>query len=437
MAEAIEPQDRERLPAGIAIPSGPAGCAQTSRVDDDAGAVAEDVRLVLAGPGEIATSPVKAVLPDVFRRRMEAFEYRGFKGPSVAMDRCLDHARKLAPFRQPVLVYGETGVGKREMAAAIHRGSQRPGDLVTVECNSIPPELMASHLFGHAKGAFTGAVYKQVGLIESAKDGTLLLDEVENLPLGVQKMLLMLLDSKNANMRFRQVGDHSHKDYKVRLICATNVDLKQMVSDGKFRADLFHRISTLQLHMPPLRERGDAYIDGLIRHLLAEIHHENIAELGFDAPFKIDPALADQMAKYPWPGNVRELYNVICQACINAAGRGVLGAVIQADDLPNGFAEELSEATAQGRESRAVSPESTDPSTMPTYAGMGDAYLRRILELTHGEVAAAAEIAGVKRGVLSVILSRRRIRPADFKPGRSGQKDADDVGSAGRQRTND
>jgi two-component system NtrC family response regulator len=223
-----------------------------------------------------------------------------------------------------VLVLGETGTGKELVARAIHDQSRRAEmPFVAINCGALPESLIESELFGHRRGAFTGADEHRVGLFEVASGGTIFLDEIGELPKAMQAKLLRVLESGE----IRRVGDNESFTVDVRVVCATHRDLEEMVSEGEFREDLMFRINTFEIRLPPLRERIDD-IPELARHLLKRFRPSARAK---DELFTPD-AIATLQAHF-WPGNVRELANVIEHAAI-LCDEGPLGAA----HLPHGFA---------------------------------------------------------------------------------------------------
>ncbi len=226
---------------------------------------------------------------------------------SSQMKRVLEIAQKVAKYPSTVLLTGETGTGKDLLARFIHQKSQRSfGQFVAVNCGSLPRELLESELFGHAKGAFTGAHKEHAGLFEEAHRGTLFLDEISELPLELQVKLLRILQENSV----RRVGETKTRPIDVRIIAATNRNLEQLVEEGLFREDLFHRLEVFHIVIPPLRERSED-IPELANHFLKI----------YNARFKrqiegIEPEAMRAMMNYHWPGNVRELKNVIERAIV-------------------------------------------------------------------------------------------------------------------------
>lgn len=243
----------------------------------------------------------------VLRRQLEQqFEVGGIVGECEAVHSVCQIIRQVAPMPSTVLIEGESGTGKELAARAIHELSQRKGNFVSVNCAAMTAELMESELFGHTKGAFTGAHQAREGLFAYANSGTLFLDEIGEMPLGMQVHLLRALEEQ----RIRPVGSNREVTLDVRILAATNRDLAQQVKQGKFRQDLFYRLNVLSLRLPPLRERGQD-VELLARHFIQRLANE----LGV-APRELENAELTRLQEYAWPGNVRELKNVIERALL-------------------------------------------------------------------------------------------------------------------------
>jgi transcriptional regulator with PAS, ATPase and Fis domain len=233
---------------------------------------------------------------------------QGLIGRSPAFLAMMELVARVAPSAAAVLLQGESGTGKELVAGAIHQLSRRAdGPFVAVDCSGLAETLFESELFGHERGAFTGAVARKVGLVEAASGGTLFLDEVGDIPLSIQVKLLRLLETGT----FRRVGSPELRKAEVRIVSATHRPLNDMVADGRFRQDLFYRLNIFPIHLPPLRQRGDDII------LLAESLLARVAAgraLGLSAE-----ALA-WLSRYHFPGNVRELRNMLERACLLCDG---------------------------------------------------------------------------------------------------------------------
>src|SRR5262245_33645912 len=226
----------------------------------------------------------------------------GIFGTSVELQATLSRARKVAPTDSTVLVTGETGTGKELLARAIHAWSGRANaPFVSVNCAAIPQTLIASELFGHERGAFTGAQQRRLGRFELAAGGTLFLDEVGELPVETQVLLLRVLQERE----FERVGGTTSLAADVRVVAATNRDLRQAIAEGSFRSDLYYRLAVFPLEMPPLRERRSD-----LRPLVEHFVRSAARKVGKTIR-GIDPQSLGQLEAYSWPGNVRELQNVI------------------------------------------------------------------------------------------------------------------------------
>ena len=249
-------------------------------------------------------------------------------GSSAALQHAIEQVRSVATSNATVLLLGETGTGKELFAQMIHQASPRAkGPFMAVHCAAIPANLLESELFGHEKGSFTGANERRVGRFESADGGTLFLDEIGEIDATTQIKLLRFLETRSVE----RLGSHKPIPLDLRLVCATNRDLQQMVKDGKFREDLYYRLSVVPLRMPPLRERTDD-IPLLLAHYLKRFAVENnLSEVRLSAD-----ALA-VLARYPWPGNIRELRNTCENLAVLRAGK-----VLTSADLDPRYVQPLS-----------------------------------------------------------------------------------------------
>jgi transcriptional regulator with GAF, ATPase, and Fis domain len=237
--------------------------------------------------------------------------FDGIVGDSAALRQVLRQISQVAPVETTVLLTGETGTGKELIARAIHMTSiRRERALVKMNCGAIPQGLVESELFGHEKGAFTGALQRRIGRFEMADGGTLFMDEAGELPLDVQVKLLRVLQEQE----FERLGSTRAQRVDVRLVAATNRDLEAEVADGKFRADLYYRLNVFPVRIPPLRERR-ADIPPLVQHFLAQFQRKLAKSLR-----EVTPESLERLLAYRWPGNIRELQNVLERACVLANG---------------------------------------------------------------------------------------------------------------------
>jgi len=250
-----------------------------------------------------------------------------FKTKSPRMVQLLESAKKVAVSTASVLITGETGTGKDAIAKMIHDWSSRSENaFVTLNCATLSEELLASELFGHVKGAFTGAIGEKTGKVELADKGTLFIDEIGELPLSLQSSLLRFLQYHE----FEKVGDPNPKKVDVRVIAASNRDLDSMISEGLFREDLFFRLSVVELQVPPLRERKED-IAVLVKHFL-----DKFSLINEKGEVQLDSSSLQKMMNYNWPGNVRELMNVI-ERCVILAEKD---STIRLDLIPPRLLEE-------------------------------------------------------------------------------------------------
>ena len=237
--------------------------------------------------------------------------YDGIIGRSTVMREVVDHVRMVAPTDSTVLICGETGTGKELVARAVHRlSARRARAFVKVNCAAIPTALLESELFGHERGAFTGAAVSRVGRFELANHGTIFLDEIGEASLEVQPKLLRVLQERE----FERLGSSHALHADVRLIAATNANLSQMVAAKSFRADLYYRLNVFPIQVPPLRERP-ADIPVLVRHFAREA-----AQRMNRLALQMSPRVMDALVSHSWPGNIRELQNFIERAVIRSNG---------------------------------------------------------------------------------------------------------------------
>ncbi len=323
----------------------------------------------------------------------ETYRFENIVGRSRPMAQVFDLIKKVAASEANILVVGESGTGKELIARCIHANSHRAARaFVPVDCASLPEHLLESELFGHERGAFTGAIATRRGLFEEANGGTSFLDEVGDIPLPLQAKLLRVLQERQV----RRVGANRFIDVDVRVICATHQNLADMVQKEKFREDLYYRLNVISLPLPPLRDRpGD--IPLLAYHFLRRYAAQSGKEVK-----GIAPETLELLEAYPWPGNVRELQNVIERAVVLAEGEMVTPAELPANlrlpqKVPTAMvADHLSLKNAKRHWVEAFERE----------------YLIALLNKHQGNISQAAKTAGVDRKTIHRLLKRYRIEPA-------------------------
>ena len=308
-------------------------------------------------------------------------------GRSVVMQDLYKMIGRVAPTDSTVLLSGESGTGKELVARAIHQHSLRSdGPWVALNCAAIPEPLLESELFGHEKGAFTGAIERKPGSFEEASGGTLFLDEAGELPLTVQAKLLCALQEKE----IRRLGGRESMPIDVRIIAATNKDLEGAVARAEFREDLYYRLNVIHLHLPPLRARQED-IPLLAQHFLTRYSRELELPVGGFATEALEA-----LSAHPWPGNVRELENIIKQALMTCRGYLITG-----EDLRLG---ERSIARVQPPPPRDPLDEGLEQMLLTqvghAYHGVEDRLIRKALELTKHNQVRAAHLLGISRNIL-------------------------------------
>lgn len=371
------------------------------------GSVQQAVKALQAGADDFLTKPLEmdhflltvGRLLENRRLRSEVQHYRsllaidqfnGIIGHSPAMQQLFHQIRQIASADGPVLVQGESGTGKELVARALHDQSNRKdGPYMVVNCGGIPSELMESEFFGHAAGAFTGARTQRAGLFQQADGGTLLLDELGEMPLTLQaKLLRVLQDGK-----VRPVGSDHEIQLDVRVIGATNRNLTDAVSDGSFREDLFYRLETFALQVPPLRARGDD-IQRLIGFFLTRFNARQRRNVkGFS-----DEALA-VLQRYAFPGNVRELQNAVERAATFCDSP-----LIEVHHLPQRIGQQPSQIhealSADHAASNAGESIGDDAESLPSLETVQRQHIQRVLAATGGNKRRAADILGITRRTL-------------------------------------
>jgi DNA-binding NtrC family response regulator len=365
-------------------------------------------------PKSFTVDQLTVVVDRALRQRRLALENRHLReqlqttlglenliGRSPAMAQVFELVKKAARSEANILVLGESGTGKELIARAVHANSARATQaFVPVDCASLPENLLESELFGHEKGAFTGAVKTKPGLMEVATGGTLFLDEIGDLPVGLQVKLLRALQER----QIRRVGGTSLIDCDVRLVSATNRDLRDRVAKGQFREELYYRVNVIEIRLPPLHERA-----GDVR-LLA---HAFLRRYGQGRVGAYDGDAMAALEAYRWPGNVRELQNVVERACALAERD-----VVTRRDLP--------EHVLLGESGGAPAGRATPPAVSAQLAGttalglkeakehwmavLEASYLRELLDRHDGNISAAAKAAGIDRKTFHRLVTKHHIR---------------------------
>ncbi|MEO1992026.1 MAG: sigma-54 dependent transcriptional regulator [Pirellulales bacterium] len=348
----------------------------------------------------VLVSTRRKAAQQVLRRAVEKpYSFDDLLGTSPAMKKVYSVIDQVAGSAVDVLITGETGTGKELVARSIHRRSRRAeGPFVPVDCGAIPDALLESELFGHEKGAFTGADSRRMGLIECADGGTLFLDEVGELTVAVQAKLLRVLQER----RVRKVGARQENTVDVRVVAATSRDIDGMVAREEFRRDLFYRINVVRIDLPPLRVRGDDI------GLLAESFvHRAAQEMGRgEGGLSSD---AYQVLKgYQWPGNVRELQNAIRRAVAMTRSKTV-GVEDLPDDIVASAGKIMSGDAARGQEASFFAQRARHVSEFEC------TYLTDLLERFSGDVSAAARSAGIPRGTLYRLMKSHGLDGAAFR----------------------
>jgi two-component system response regulator GlrR len=331
----------------------------------------------------------------------EKYDFANIVAKSDKMQKLLEAVSRIAKSDSTVYIHGESGTGKELIAKAIHLASDRKDKpFVAINCAAIPETLLESELFGHEKGAFTGAVRSTKGLFTQANEGTLFLDEIGDMPLSIQVKLLRALEER----QFYPVGSEKPVSVDVRVVVATKKDLVEEVKKGLFREDLFYRIHVIPIMLPPLKDRPDD-IPYLVDHLLKKISSQlkkNVKGL--------TPKAMQKLMQHDWPGNVRELENTL-EYAITMTQRDIVG-----DEL---ILQTKVSTAASSPEETVQSQFLPTPGSLKTLkearAEFEKAYLIRLLEMCDGKATRAAEIAGKYRADFYDLLKKHEIKVADFK----------------------
>jgi len=339
----------------------------------------------------------------------DRYSYHNLIGKSPAMREVFARVARVSGSSCIVLIAGETGTGKELVAQAVHHADpKRPGPLIAVNCAALPEPLLESELFGHERGAFTGAERQKLGRFEQASGGTLFLDEIGELPMGMQAKLLRVLQDGT----FERVGGTDVIQTDARILAATNVNLAEAVAAGKIREDLFYRLNVVTIELPPLRERPED-LPILVEHFLEQLRSRGVPSKTFSRE------TMSRLARYDWPGNVRELEHLVEQVVITTPGP-----VVEPDNLPPQVVSTREEPfnldfdLARGLQS--ITDELTER--------VERAYLLRVLEQYRGRIDACAQHCGLSRRSISEKLRKYQIDKADFKI-RPTQRAAESIGT--------
>jgi DNA-binding NtrC family response regulator len=397
----IEEVTQRRLPVTVIVTTG-------------FGSVEDAVKAMQLGAYDFLTKPTnpehlclivrralheRALADELEHLRQELDRKHGFLNvlsKSPRMHEIFELIGHVARTNTTVLIEGETGTGKEQIARAIHKASsdQRPGPMVCVNCAALPDTLLESELFGHEKGAYTGAVGQRHGRFAQADRGTLFLDEVGDIPLPMQVKLLRVLQDR----KFERIGSNESIEVDVRVIGATNKPLAKLVREGKFREDLFYRLNVIKIEVPPLRDRTEDVA------LLATHFAQKYAPGGHMPT--IAPEAMEVLLAFQWPGNVRQLENAIEHACVTARD-----GAIRPENLP----PELSKPTPTHTSLHVDLARPLPVQLAELTAGFEERYLRRALKKTRGHVGLCAKISGLSRRSVTEKIAQYQIDKAVFK----------------------
>ncbi len=356
-------------------------------------------------------SEVQRLKSEVVRWRtfvQERYQFDQIITGSERMRQILQQVAQIAVSEATVCLYGESGTGKELIAKALHLASRRSkGPFVAINCGAIPEGLLENELFGHVKGAYTGADTAKRGLLQQAEGGTLFLDEVRELPMALQVKFLRVLQERE----FYAVGAENPTKSNIRLVAATNQDLSKAVASGKFREDLYYRLHVIPVFLPPLRERRED-IPLLAHHFLRRYSQTLDKEVhGFT------PAAMQQLLDYAWPGNVRELANVVERAVVLTPHALIAPELLWLEGKPQLSAQliEPSSPPIVRKIDEVALPQVEQKTIAQVREELERAYLIQALTVTKGTIARAAKLAGIKRSSFYSLLHRYAIDPTLFK----------------------
>jgi transcriptional regulator with PAS, ATPase and Fis domain len=353
-------------------------------------------RTFRVGKTDISFAPLDEVV-DILPAADTRFE--GLVGRSVPMREVFSVLDRVAPTDLTVLVTGETGTGKELVSRALHSRSRRQnGPFVVFDCGAVAKNLVESELFGHERGAFTGAVAPRPGVFEQANTGTIFLDELGELPLELQPALLRVLEQREV----RRVGDRKVRPVDVRVIAATNRDLREEVAEGRFRQDLYYRLAVVEVGLPSLRERIAEDFDVLVAHLLTT------------APFphgvrRLSAEVEKAFKEWHWPGNIRELRNVLLRAIPFSTGDTIDLAALP-DALREGSTSEPTPAAGSSKVTIPTAEVSLKEAREKLMQAFERTYLEDLLERSGDNLSKAARLAGVDRKTIARMLKRHDLK---------------------------
>ena len=380
--------------------------------------IREAIAAVKAGAEDFLAYPVdpehvQRMVEDMYQQRLmhseleylrdqfwQAGNIEDVQTRSAVMRHIFGQVRAVAPTQTTVLITGETGTGKTWMAKLIHAHShRRRGRFISVHCGAVPDTLLESELFGHEKGAFTGAIRRKLGKFELARGGTLLLDEIGTITPAAQIKLLTVLQEGI----FQRVGGETDIQADVRIIAATNSELRTLVEEGRFRKDLFYRLNVFPLEMPPLRQRLEdlpVMLDSLL---------ERYNRLNGKSVRQVDPRVVAAMKTYPWPGNIRELENLVERAHILEPSE-----ILSTDSFPAEMFAALSSEAASPADEMHQSGALAEV-RQRAVAEIERRYLKNLLTRHRGRIDASAAEAGVSTRQLNNLMTKYGLRKADFR----------------------
>jgi transcriptional regulator with GAF, ATPase, and Fis domain len=387
---------------------------QSNALRDEVMQLSHKERFVQAASAEVEPADRKPIEQATGSRRQallaRSFVFEGTFGDNPKLLDALEVAEKAAPTDLPVLIDGESGTGKELMAKVIHaNGSRADKPYISVNCGAIPENLLESELFGHKKGAFTGAANDRKGKFESAHKGTIFLDEIGELPLIGQVKLLRVLQSHE----IQRVGSDEIIHVDTRIVAATNKNLRKLIEEGTFREDLFYRLSVIHVTLPSLRERNDEI------PLLLAYYGDESAEALKRRPIRMTPRLRDFMMTYAYPGNIRELRNLMYRLSCLAGDTADIGHL--PEDIRPGSEAAVNKPQVAVAAPPVIAPSSLSDAKRAASDEAERAFLERGLTEVGGTVAELARRCDMNRSHLQMLLKKHGIHSKDFRRHRTGE----------------